>query len=121
MRIPLLLCGVLMALLLLWVPVSAHAAVPVNDGGTPSSGMDAVMKDYQMVRKVAMALSVLGCLLGLAQLGTSEAPSERHRAESLLILCATVLVFLAGDRMWVRGIAVGWFGMDPSVLPAFWR
>lgn len=124
MRLLLLLCTALLGLLLLWAPAPAYASVPVDGGGIgadPPNSMDGVMQDYQTVRKIGMALALIGCLIGVTKLATTESPSERHRAQNLLMLCAGVFIFLAGDRMIVRGIVIGWFHLDADVLPAFWQ
>jgi len=80
----------------------------------------ASVSDYQAVRKIALALSVIGFLVALVRMSTSESPSERHRAEGLLTLMIAAFVALIGDRMIVHGIA-GWFHLSTSALPAFWQ
>jgi len=88
-------------------------------GPTPSP-VDAVVSDYQAVRKVALALTVIGFLLGVARLGGSDDPGERHRAQGLVTLTGIAFLVLVGDRMLVQGIA-GWFGLPTSELPVFWQ
>ena len=81
---------------------------------------EALVKDYRAVRKVALALTVLGFLFGLIRLGMSEFPAERSRAESLVAMTAVMFVLVAGDRMIARGISE-WFNIQPASLPPFWR
>lgn len=88
--------------------------------GAEPDPIAAVVSDYQAVRKVAMALSVIGFLLGLTRLGGSDMPGERHRAEGLVMLTATVFLILVGDRMFAQGIA-SWFGIPTASLPVFWQ
>jgi divalent metal cation (Fe/Co/Zn/Cd) transporter len=78
------------------------------------------VKDYRAVRNVALALTVIGFLLALAKLGTSEFPSERSRAQSLAAYMAVLFVLVAGDRIIVNGVA-DWFNISPASLPPFWR
>lgn len=84
------------------------------------SAEEALVQDYRAVRKVALALTVLGFLLGMIRLGMSEFPAERHRAESLVAMTAVLFVLVAGDRMIARGVSE-WFSIQPASLPPFWR
>lgn len=101
-------------------PRSAEAAdvKPGNQEVPPTE--TALVRDYRAVRKVALALTVLGFLFGLIRLGMSEFPAERHRAESLVAMTAVIFVLVAGDRLIARGISE-WFNLSPASLPPFWR
>lgn len=88
--------------------------------GAAADPVAAVIADYQAVRKVAMALAAIGFLLGVARLGTTEMPGERHRAEGLVVLTAFTFLLLAGDRIIAQGVAT-WFGLPASGLPVFWQ
>lgn len=115
------LCAVLLSLVLaMWAP-NALAKVEIGDpGGGGDPATSEYVRDYQAVRKVGLALAVLGFLLGVGTLGTTEFPAERHRAESLMTLTVIVFVLLAGDRMLARGVAT-WFSFPTSALPVFWQ
>jgi len=97
-----------------WPPIVLSA------GFADGAAVSALVTDYQAVRKIALALAALGFFLGLARLGMSEYPAERHRAEILVALTAAVFLVLIGDRMIVRGVAA-WFNIPGSSLPAFWQ
>jgi hypothetical protein len=88
--------------------------------GGASDPVAAVVSDYQAVRKVALALAVIGFLLGVTWLGNSEMPGERHRAQSLVTMTAVIFILLVGDRMIAQGVA-GWFGIPTASLPVFWQ
>lgn len=98
--------------------VEAADVQPGNQEPPPAEA--ALVRDYRAVRKVALALTVLGFLLGLIRLGMSEFPAELHRAESLVALTTILFVLVAGDRMIARGISE-WFNIPSSSLPPFWR
>lgn len=109
-------CVVLLTLVIaLWAP-RAHA----TDVTDPGSGDSEYAQDYQTVRKVGLALAVVGFLLGISRLGMSEFPAERKRAESLIALTAVVFLALAGDRILMRGVA-SWFSIPIASLPEFWQ
>lgn len=118
LRISMFLATVLLGVWL-WFPATAHAReAEMQD--SPDTGITASVRDYQAVRKVAMALAVIGVLVAVTRLTTSEAPHDRHRAETLLTLTLVAFVFLAADGMIARGVA-GWFHFPASVLPVFWQ
>ena len=101
-----------------WPPPVALAIPSVENAGADTKA--ASVQDYQAARKVAMALAVMGFLLGISRLATSEFPTERHRAESLVTLTLAAFLLLAADRMIARGIA-DWFGFSSTALPVFWQ
>jgi hypothetical protein len=78
-----------------------------------------IVRDYQVVRNVGLALAALAFFVGLAKLGT-DSPYEHARAQGILIQAATVFLLLAGDRILIHGIAQ-WFGLPASSIPVFWQ
>jgi hypothetical protein len=109
-------CVVLAASGFSW-PRSAQAAAEQPAGDPAVANL---VDDYQAVRKVALALAVIGFVVAMTRLGISEFPAERHRAESLAVLTALLFVLLIGDRMIAHGVSE-WFGLSASSLPPFWR
>jgi hypothetical protein len=79
-----------------------------------------IIQDYRLVRMVALALATLAFLVAVTKLSTGELPHERSRAQGLLVTSLLVFLFLAGDRILVRGLAE-WFGVDTANLPVYWQ
>jgi hypothetical protein len=78
-----------------------------------------IVRDYQVVRNMGLALAALAFFVGLTKLGT-DSPYEHTKAQGLLIRAAAVFLLLAGDRMLIRGVAQ-WFGLSTASLPVFWQ
>lgn len=105
----------------IWPRVAEATPPPAPaQAGANEQAVSALVKDYRAVRKVALALTVIGFLVAITRLGISEFPAERHRAESLAALMAVLFVLVAGDRTIVRGVSE-WFNISPTSLPPFWR
>jgi hypothetical protein len=103
-----------------WWPRGGVAMAAAADQPADSQAATNLVDDYRAVRKVGLALAVIGFMVAMIRLGMSEFPAERHRAETLAGLTAVVFVLLAVDRMIARGVAE-WFNLSASSLPPFWR
>ena len=98
----------------IWPPILADLAA------ANQRTVSAVVTDYLALRKIGMALAVIGFLLGLARLGASDGAAERQKAEALITLTLFIFAALAGDRFVAQGLAK-WFELPVSALPAFWQ
>lgn len=81
---------------------------------------DEIVKDYQMVRNVGIALATLAFLVAVGRMGNSEMPHEKSRAQDLLIKAFFAFVVLVGDKMIAQGL-IAWFGFPTTYLPVFWQ
>lgn len=104
-------------LAVLAVPFPVWAAQ--SSEATEAASVSEVVRDYQTVRSLGLALAVLAFLTALGRLGTSDAPHERGKAQDLLVKAAVAFVVLAGDRLVAKGVC-GWFSMC-GWLPQFWQ
>jgi hypothetical protein len=119
LRVLLLLCACLLCLGALLAPISA-LAVDSSDPGYSGPDTSSYISDYRAIRKLGMALAVVGFMIGVTRMATTEMPHDRMRAQRLLMLTMIVFVLLAGDRMLAQGVS-GWFELPLSALPVFWQ
>lgn len=109
--------SVVIGCLLLLVMLQTTAAA--TSDSSPAASTADLVRDYQTVRSLGLALAVLAFLTALGRFGTSDAPHERARAQDLLVKALVAFVVLAGDRLVARGVC-GWFSVC-QWLPPYWQ